>query len=160
MPGEEIILLAYTDDFEEITSVQVITKLNTHIVDTLEMFDDGLHNDSLPGDNIYGYIISSLNEGDALQYDFLITDNDNHTAGFSGSSIVLPFPFETIGYRIDVNDFILPVDNQGVLAEVTVNGESGGGRIDGKGFLFSGGFFLSAPLSGQDPMNSWAGKHS
>ncbi len=45
-------------------------------------------------------------------------------------------------YRIWVNNIDLPISNDGVLADVSIGGYSGG-CIDSISFLFSGGFFLS-----------------
>jgi len=55
------------------------------------------------------------------------------------------------GYRIFVNRINLPFDNRGVLADVGVNGESGG-KLDGIQFLFRGGFLLS----GKNADTIWA----
>jgi hypothetical protein len=53
-------------------------------------------------------------------------------------------------FLFDVNKLILPLNNQGVIADVLIEGEAGG-RYDGFGFLFSGGFFLS----GKDGDSIW-----
>lgn len=50
------------------------------------------------------------------------------------------FPQEA--FRIHINRINLPINNYGVLADVLINGESGG-YLDDKQFLFSGGFLLS-----------------
>ncbi|GMR24814.1 MAG: hypothetical protein BMS9Abin39_0082 [Ignavibacteria bacterium] len=46
-------------------------------------------------------------------------------------------------YRLEINRIKLPLNNRGVLANVSVDGGREGGFFDGKGFLFSGGFMLS-----------------
>ncbi len=45
-------------------------------------------------------------------------------------------------YRLFINKIDMPMNSRGVLADVKIDGRDAG-RIDGKNFLFSGGFFLS-----------------
>jgi len=45
-------------------------------------------------------------------------------------------------YRLEVNRLSIPINDRGVIADVQIGG-SAGGQIDGKVFLFSGGFFMS-----------------
>ncbi len=44
-------------------------------------------------------------------------------------------------YRMFINQIDMPMNREGVLADVLIEGIDGA-RIDGKVFLFSGGFFL------------------
>jgi len=46
-------------------------------------------------------------------------------------------------YRLEINRIKLPINNRGVLANVSVDGGREGGFFDGKGFLFSSGFMMS-----------------
>lgn len=50
-------------------------------------------------------------------------------------------------YRMFINNIDMPMNREGVLADVNIGG-SEGGRLDGKNFLFSGGFFLSGKTNG------------
>lgn len=50
-------------------------------------------------------------------------------------------------YLFDVNRIKMPLNNYGVIADVNINGISGG-KYDGVGFFFSGGFFLSGISNG------------
>ena len=54
-------------------------------------------------------------------------------------------------FLFDVNKLILPLNNEGVIGDVLIQGEAGG-RYDGFGFLYSGGFFLS----GKDGDSIWS----
>ena len=54
-------------------------------------------------------------------------------------------------YLLDINRVRMPFNNRGVLANLIVNGEAGG-KLDGKQFLFEGGFFLS----GKNANTIWA----
>jgi hypothetical protein len=49
-------------------------------------------------------------------------------------------------YLFNINNFVLPMNNQGILAAVTINNGSRNvtlGEFQGKGVLFSGGFMMS-----------------
>ncbi|HZW37695.1 MAG TPA: hypothetical protein VFF33_00195 [Ignavibacteriaceae bacterium] len=54
-------------------------------------------------------------------------------------------------YRMFINNIDLPMNRSGVMADVLIDGRDGG-RLDGKVFLFSGGFFLS----GKNGDGNWA----
>jgi hypothetical protein len=59
--------------------------------------------------------------------------------------ILLPLAYANAQstYRIYVNNINLPVDNKGVLADVDIQPEGPGGKLNDIIFLFSGGFMLS-----------------
>ncbi len=50
-------------------------------------------------------------------------------------------------YRLFINNISIPLNRIGVLGDVSIGGSSGG-RLDGKEFLYSGGFFLSGKTNG------------
>lgn len=50
-------------------------------------------------------------------------------------------------YRLFINNLNIPLNRIGVLGDVSIGGSSGG-RLDGKEFLYSGGFFLSGKTRG------------
>ncbi|MDP4176318.1 MAG: hypothetical protein Q8933_20220, partial [Bacteroidota bacterium] len=58
-------------------------------------------------------------------------------------------------YRMNINNFNLPLNKSGVLGDVLLNGSSGG-TLDGKIFLFSGGFFMSGLSEGHKWANAVA----
>ena len=51
-------------------------------------------------------------------------------------------------YRMFINNLNIPMNREGVLADVLLDG-SDGGRLDGNVFLFSGGFFMSGITNGR-----------
>ncbi len=56
-PGQDSLIVQaelVTDQESPVTMLTLIEDLNTGIMDTSEMFDDGNHNDGLPGDGLYG----------------------------------------------------------------------------------------------------------
>jgi hypothetical protein len=50
-------------------------------------------------------------------------------------------------YRMFINNLDLPINRAGVIADVLIGGRSGG-EINGLGFLFSSGFFMSGVTNG------------
>lgn len=50
-------------------------------------------------------------------------------------------------YRMFINNLDIPINREGVIADVAIGGRDGG-RIDGKVFLFSSGFFMSGVTNG------------
>jgi hypothetical protein len=57
------------------------------------------------------------------------------------------------GYRMNVNNLNIPINNAGVIADVSLpDGGTTNGYYGNHGFLFSGGFYLSGKSNG----NSWA----
>jgi hypothetical protein len=139
--NDPITIRALADDENMLSLMKVITNIDGTI-DSLDMFDDGLHNDSLPGDNIYGVILENgFPNGSLLVYDFLLTDIDYNTVGFNGSYVAIPnFTYYNI-YHVEANKLKLPLNNRGVLADV--EDSLSGLHFDESSVLFSGGFFLS-----------------
>ncbi len=145
LPDQTVNIKAFVDDDSSVDSVKLIVVINAKEIDTLNMFDDGNHNDSLANDKIYGIDIGGFDQGDGVQYHFLIYDNEMKTAGFKGGEINILLDSFTEYYRLEINRFKVPFDNTGVIADVYING-SDGGRYDEKVVLFSGGFFITGKI--------------
>lgn len=125
---------------------QVIVELENGVF-VEEMFDDGLHNDSLDGDNIFGNTLPILTPTSIL-------------------------PNYGKRYSLDVNKIKLPLNNKGILADVNythsgllaeflmydvknnvrmdtetalvpVQNSGSVGKYEEGGFIYSGGFWLS-----------------
>ena len=111
-PDEPVTIRAYADDNSKVDSVKILIKMNTYKIDTLMMYDDGIHNDSLAGDNIYGIVLNFF-AGDAIQYDFLVYDDEMNIAGINGSYFFIPLSDFTDKFRFEINRFKLPVNNVG-----------------------------------------------
>ena len=136
---------AFVDDNSAVDSVKLVVTLNAKEIDTLNMFDDGLHKDSLLNDQIYGIEIGGFKEGDGVLYSFLIYDDQSNIAGFKGGEINIPLDFFTPSCRLEINRFKVPFNNSGIIADVYYEG-SDGGRYDEKVVLFSGGFFITGKI--------------
>ncbi len=150
-PSQPVSFRAYVDDDPGIPSVYLKYSVNYMASDSTQMYDDGLNGDSLANDKIYGVLIGGFNSGDVITYKFSLNDSQFNHRTFNGSNILVPLTFGSSQYLIDINRFKLPMNNSGVFAAVTINGESGG-KYDGNIVLFSGGFYLS----GKSNNNLWA----
>ncbi|MCK5087665.1 MAG: exo-alpha-sialidase, partial [Melioribacteraceae bacterium] len=119
----------------------------------LEMFDDGLHNDELPGDHIYGNIVEGLPYQYNLDYFFVITDIDANTAETITNNLSSPFNDPPTIFTFDNNNIWLPINNYGKTADVSVTSPTGEQRsmgwFDESRFIYSGGFALSGYNNGE-----------
>jgi hypothetical protein len=139
--SKQYVFQAKVLDDEVIRSVKVFLDDSSF---TREIFDDGMHNDKMANDSIFGNIFPLA------------------TSGYSND------------YILNVNQIELPLDNKGVLADVNVThdhkaeviasdysnnkstyksdfflgGNGSGGKYEGGGFLFSAGFFISGYAGG------------
>ncbi len=147
--GSSINVNAFVDDISQIESVKLLL-VSLGEIDTLEMFDDGLNQDSLAGDRIYGLTINDLNTGAYYLY-VSIKNNNQLSNTFYLGRIIVPYNYGTNAYLMELNKIKLPITNDGVLADVSVNGTEGG-LFEDKTFLFSGGFFMA----GKNQNNWWA----
>ena len=147
-PNQPYIVQAFIDDDKTILSAKLNNYTNPPpMYDTLEMYDDGLHYDSLAGDKIYGTAIIPNSFGEQITYSFSIEDDDNNLVQLNGGIVNVPVMFATDSYLFDVNNFKLPINSKGILAAVPINGQQGG-LFEESTILFSGGFFLSGLNNG------------
>ncbi|MBK7337089.1 MAG: CotH kinase family protein [Saprospirales bacterium] len=72
---QDISIFAYAEDDGSLVSVEACYQLNGQNLSCVEMFDDGLHADGLPGDGIYGAVIPALNQQAEVDYYVQATDN-------------------------------------------------------------------------------------
>ena len=139
--SEPITFRVLADDENALSNIKAIINVEGDI-DTLDMLDDGMHNDSLPGDNIYGVILEDgFPNGTILVYDFLLRDVNYYEVGFNGSYVAIPNFTYYDDYHVEVNRLKLPLRNSGILADV--EDSLSGLHFDESLVLFSGGFFLS-----------------
>ena len=74
--------------------------------------------------------------------------SDNNFIDKNNYKKVKPANINTVDtYLLQINNLHIPMDNKGVLANVHAGGINEG-QIDGKGFLFSGGFMMSGKKNG------------
>jgi len=92
-----------TDDSNNI-SVDLVYSLNGNPSQTLEMYDDGLHNDGNAGDNIYGVAIENITNNSTIDFNIKATDSE----GLSNQIPCDPFHLEfnsSAGYDLFINEF-------------------------------------------------------
>jgi hypothetical protein len=155
VPNQLFYIRAFADDDSGLNSVKLHLQISSGLNEILNMYDDGIHNDLLSGDKIYGIDNISFNYGDTLVYHFVIEDNQQNVVHFSGETIVVQIPFATDGYLFDVNNFKLPIDNRGILADVLVDNHIRG-TYEESTVLFSGGFYVSGFNNGVPWVNAIA----
>ena len=116
-------------------------------ISPLQIYDDGLHNDGLANDNVWGNTLGSFNNLIQIIYRIQVDDAAGNFLSFPGGRIEL-LNYEKTLHLFDINRFKVPISNDGVIADVTINGQSGG-RYDEGSIVFSGGFFLSGYRNNQ-----------
>ena len=128
---------------------RVVAKMDQINLD-VELFDDGLHNDSLANDSIYGNVLPLIIEGKAgTEY---AMDLNAITLPFNNKGVIASVDIEGKAFLIKLQ--MTDIFNNISLKEVSVNfpirgGGGSVGKFDEGGFLFSGGFFLSGYSNGQ-----------
>jgi hypothetical protein len=140
--NQPVTIRAYVDDDTKVQSVKLVMTKNKEIPITLLMYDDGLKNDSVANDNIFGVIIPGLKAGDIIKYHCIAEDNFGNISASGEKILFIPLDFEIQTYRFENNRYKMPMNNSGVFADVLVNGIDMG-RYDESLILFSGGFVLS-----------------
>ena len=148
-PGEQFNIDVYVDYSDNAPTVSLNRTLNGITQSPLTMYDDGTHGDTLANDKIYTCEVPGLALGVVLQTTFNITDQTNSFLS-TGPSIAASLPNSVTSTIINVNNFKLPVENNGILADVLIPPETiGGGKYEGKITLFCGGFFMSGYSNGK-----------
>jgi hypothetical protein len=101
------------------------------------MFDDGLHNDENPGDNIWGESIGPFQLGDFITYSFSVTDVTANTISVEMGSFEI-FPIHNIG------NVILNFRSNSQLADMgnTPGTNAYWPRVNGDDYLFCGGLWI------------------
>nr|MBP9122564.1 exo-alpha-sialidase [Ignavibacteriaceae bacterium] len=141
--GDSLKITVFTGSVSPITGVHLSGLLNDQPY-TLQLFDDGNHNDSLPGDKIYGNFIRVFQEGDLLRFTISLQNSFGTT---TTKEIITACAFPDLVKSMDIRTgrIILPFDYNGNLADVAT--ASGGGmRYDSIVSIFSQGFMLSGMI--------------
>lgn len=143
---------AWVLDDDVIDSVLVLLKEGENDPVKYLMYDDGLHNDSLANDNIYGITFQNgFNHGTLLNYNFYSVDMLGNNSSSNFNPITIPTLNTQREYLLDVNKLKLPLSNRGILAAGNISGQSAM-QFEESVMLYSGGFFISG-VNGQ---NVWA----
>ena len=142
-------LSVYVNGTNPISSIELNRTLNGNIISPITMHDDGLLGDSIANDKIYTGIVPGLNIGDVLMISFTIQALLGTIVNANGPTIIVPLDYSAMSQLIDVNNFQLPINNSGILADVLIPPATiGGAKLDNKIFLFSGGFYMTGYSNG------------
>ncbi|MCB9208054.1 MAG: exo-alpha-sialidase [Ignavibacteriales bacterium] len=149
--GKLIINETIIDD-ELVGLVEFNYSINSGAIKTIELFDDGNHNDQLSGDDIFGNSIDSLSNLDTVNYVLLFSDANTNIAQTMERRVIINNPQLDSTFYVDINNIKLPIDNKGNTADAGIIDSLGnnfdGGKFDESTFLFSGGFVLSGLNNG------------
>ncbi|MBT8377752.1 MAG: T9SS type A sorting domain-containing protein [Ignavibacteria bacterium] len=117
---------------------------------SVELFDDGLHNDSLANDNIYGNTLPIANNG--KEGDAYAMDLNNITLPFNSSGVIadVNIGYKGFQFELEMTDLSDNIGSQLTRADFPIRGGGGSvAKFDERGFLYSSGFFLSGFSNGQ-----------
>ncbi|MHC1736541.1 MAG: T9SS type A sorting domain-containing protein [Ignavibacteriaceae bacterium] len=134
-----------TGSYSSLQSVKAIYSVK-NVKDSIELFDDGLHSDTLPNDFIYGNKIIRAEIGARYETRISLTDINNTYAIYNAGSII-PLPNAGKDLVFQVNKISMPLDNRGILAQISYLTDPFWKLInasyEGTTILFSAGFALS-----------------
>ncbi|MCK5020628.1 MAG: DUF333 domain-containing protein [Candidatus Peribacteraceae bacterium] len=105
--GEPVIINANVYDNYGTSSVYVeIESLDENVIDIIELYDDGMHNDNLENDNIYGN--SWVTNGDEKNYyiDFIATDIHGNSQHYDNLDIFTTVPFTSTSRIILIDNSV------------------------------------------------------
>jgi len=79
-PGvnQDLIVTAFIEDEDASPQVSLQYQLNEGSIQTLNMYDDGLHHDIFPGDKVYGISIDNLPVNTTIDFQVHAQDNNNN----------------------------------------------------------------------------------
>jgi hypothetical protein len=98
---------------------------------------------------VLGGMIQPFNvEFQKLNYEFIAKNIKGSSTTVNVKNKVVQYENITKAALVNVNKIKLPIGNNGVLADVLINGTDGG-RFDGGVFLFSGGFAMTGYVDNQ-----------
>ncbi|MDP4191533.1 MAG: sialidase family protein, partial [Bacteroidota bacterium] len=82
---------AYTGSNLGISSVTLSYKTHSQAAErTIELYDDGKHNDNQANDNIWGGSLPEIIKAEQLSYSFKITDKSNKVSSYYGGTVDQP----------------------------------------------------------------------
>jgi hypothetical protein len=74
-PGQQVLVHAFVEDEDENPIVKLEYRLNGNAWNQLSMYDNGQHNDGLPGDKTYGVFLDALPAGTLLEFRISAVDS-------------------------------------------------------------------------------------
>jgi Secretion system C-terminal sorting domain len=149
-PKVNISITAKVFDSDEIDSVLFHYKDSNEIINVLQLFDDGFHNDGEAEDFVFGNDVLGLGSGFTIDKFYSAVDLNGNSTTTRTANIKSPFNAdggET--FLFDNNSIKLPINSRGVLADVEVGSESAGAKFDDSRFIYSAGFTLSGYTNGE-----------
>ncbi|RKY99970.1 MAG: hypothetical protein DRQ13_01300 [Ignavibacteriae bacterium] len=139
----EFIYNALIVDEEAVSQVYLDLEEGTYVS---KLFDDGMHNDSLDGDNIWGNTFPILTPIFGIPYgDAYAIEVNKISLPFNDSGIladVYAYGFN-LGAEIKMSDVQNFTSKKDVSIGIPFRNQGSGGKYEEGGFLFSGGFWLS-----------------
>jgi len=135
--GNPIDFQTFVDDETAVSDVQMFYDLNGTPFGPIQMYDDGLHNDENPGDNIWGESIGPFQLGDEISYSFSVADVSANTINVTaGSFDIAPIH--------DVGNVLLNFKPNSQLADKdNISGSNAyWPRVNGDDYLYQGGLWI------------------
>ena len=86
----ELWVRAYTDVANSPASVSLLYTFEGQSASEISMYDDGLHNDGIAGDNIYGNVIDDIPESLSLIYQIFVSDNSGNETTMPCDPVFIP----------------------------------------------------------------------
>ncbi len=136
---------AFVDDETGISNVTLSYHLNGSSYGPVQMYDDGLHNDSLPGDNIWGKTIGPFQLGDVCDFSIGITDVSSNYLNIFVSSFEIPSIH-------NAGNVILKFSSTSELADNAISKDLSAywPKTNGYSYLCDGGLWIGCNVSGEN----------
>jgi len=140
---------AFVSDDSGISNVLLKYFINGTQFGPIQMYDDGLHNDSSANDNIWGVRVGPLNAFDSYNDNVKIIDlNGNDVEIYANNFIVSAIH--------NAGNFIISLKNNSTLGE---QGERAGTsgywpKIGGKDYLYLGGLWIGSQVGGSSRVSN------
>lgn len=118
-------LAAYAGDEQGVRDINALLTRNNIPLSDVNMYDDGLHLDSLAGDNKFGTTLNNNNPGDRVDFSFFIIDDEHNSAELKGGTFV--FSPELKNVWMNAGSFINWYSSMGMEVEegIEPNQQSG-----------------------------------
>jgi hypothetical protein len=133
--------LAIVDDENGISNVTVSFHRNGIPFGPVPLYDDGFHDDSLAGDNIWASLIGSFQAGDMVDFSVNVTDLDANTISVYMNS------FEVSGLH-NVGEVILSFRGNSQLGQGG-QGSQQSAFWNGHDYLYMGGLWVGCSINSQ-----------
>ncbi len=112
--GDTVFIKSWVEDEDSVANVYMHYKINFNgVLDSMLMMDDGLHEEDLAGDNIFGAVILPQTAGDTIYYFLTNADAQNNT-GREPRSGFLAIPIQNAP-QLFVNEWM--ADNVNAVAD-------------------------------------------